>query len=387
MSQLDLQDIIKVYPNLEHHCAGSAPSKGRRCSYSTNAGNRARACALLAKGTKKLQAGQPVDALLKELAPLVLCLRYHQYQAPDLVARWKEDIHNFRQSQQAQSRRQMSGQNGSPNSEDLAGLQEQYEVLAERVSSALDNLHRIHDRLLIQESVVRSSRVGYYSRLETRLDRTRELNLDQWMTRVTASARRLHRIIDDERPLSSSPRLSTTRTESTQEQDREEPHQTAAEIDPERREDRSRSSLSPRSSTSSTRTGTSLAAETDPPTRATTSTTIVRRAVLRTSHSSSRINTVTARPRKAISRRPIEKDHDCGICLNALLDNPNNSDSDDQNNASSSENEEQEAVDLVWCKARCGNNFHSECLHQWIDSCNGSGQVPTCPTCRTCWMD
>ncbi|KAL1981261.1 hypothetical protein VTN96DRAFT_2860 [Rasamsonia emersonii] len=375
MSQLGLQDIIQVYPNLEHHCAGFAPSKGRRCRYPTNADNRARACALLAKGTKKLHAGQPVDALLEELAPLVLCLRYHQYQAPGLVARWKEDIHSFRMSQQAQHRRQMSRQYTSPYSGDLDELQEQYEGLAERVAIVLDNLHRIQGHLHAQESRVRFGSGGDNSHLATRLDLAQEI--------ITNSRRRLNRILDDER---SPPRLATQQTESTQ-QDGEEPHQTATETDPEQREDRSRSSHSPGSSTSSTRTSPSPTTAANPPTPAITSTTTARRSVLRISHSPSRDNTITARPRGGISRRSVERDHDCGICLDALLVNSNNSDDDSDSDSDASSGEKEEAVDLTWCKARCGNNFHSECLRQWINSCKTSGRDPTCPTCRTRWVD
>lgn len=371
MSQLGLQDIIQIYPNLEHHCAGFAPSKGRRCRCPINAGNRVRAYALLAKGTKKLHAGQPVDALLEELAPLVLCRQYHQYQVPGLVARWKEDLHSFRLSQQEQQQhlRQMSGQYTSPYSGDLVELQEQYEALAERVTLVLDNIHRIQGRHREQESRVRLDSGGYNSHPGTRLDLTRE--------RVTYSTTRLSPILDDQQ---STPRLATERTESTQ-RDREQ-RETATETDPEWREDRSRPSQSSESSTSSTPTSTSPTAVVNSLNRARTSIATARRSVLRVSHSLH--DTVTALPKGTVSRRSVERDHDCGICLDALVVNSNNSDAKGQDNEASNE---KEVADLTWCKARCGNNFHSECLRRWIDSCTASGRDPTCPTCRTGWMD
>jgi hypothetical protein len=36
---------------------------------------------------------------------------------------------------------------------------------------------------------------------------------------------------------------------------------------------------------------------------------------------------------------------------------------------------------VVWCKARCGVNFHKSCISEWL----GSARYPTCPTCRSNW--
>jgi hypothetical protein len=36
---------------------------------------------------------------------------------------------------------------------------------------------------------------------------------------------------------------------------------------------------------------------------------------------------------------------------------------------------------LVWCKARCGVNFHKRCIDQWLQTAHD----PTCPTCRSHW--
>jgi hypothetical protein len=391
MSQFNLQDIIRVYPNLEPYCAGFAPSKGRRCHNATNAANRARACALLDKGTMKLQAGQAVNGLLEELAPLVLCLRNHQNQASDLVVRWKRSIHGFRQSQRPENRRQSV----ETSSEDPVELQEQYAVLAERVTSALDNLHRFENRLLTQETRFRLGSHEVDSHLETRLERTRGPNLDRWMIQVTVSTRRLQQIIDDGDPLRSSSRLATAQTGSTEEREVEEPRHTERETGPGPRDERSQPSHPPRSSRSGTRPSTTPA-ERDVLVTPTTSTTAARRSVPRPSSHSSRPNrTINVRGGHTVSRRPIEEEEHCGICLETLLDNLRHDDTDDgydnedENSASSIEDEEGEeaAVDIVWCKARCGNNFHSECLYQWIDSCHANGRIPTCPTCRARWVD
>lgn len=334
------------------------------------------------KGPKKLQAGREIDALLEELAPLVLCLRNHQYQAPDLVARWKENIYSARQSQQADSRRQRSRRNTARNPEDLLELQEQYAVLTERITSTLDNLHHIQGRLLAQETVVRPGSRGH----DAHVDGMWEPNLDQWMTLVSTSARRLHRIIDDETPLSSSPRLATARGGRAQGRERDEPRHSVRATGAEQRADRPLSSHPPRSSRSTTSTSTSPA-EADPP-AAPTATTTAGRSVLPASHSSRSNRPVTTRPRHRVSRRSIEEDQECGICLETLVGNSNNSeDTGADENAFSNENEEGRTDDLVWCKARCGNNFHSECLSQWIDECYATDKIPSCPSCRGRWRD
>jgi len=42
--------------------------------------------------------------------------------------------------------------------------------------------------------------------------------------------------------------------------------------------------------------------------------------------------------------------------------------------------------ELVWCKAACGNNAHSECWDQWAAIKRGGGAAVTCVYCRTPWQ-
>jgi hypothetical protein len=42
---------------------------------------------------------------------------------------------------------------------------------------------------------------------------------------------------------------------------------------------------------------------------------------------------------------------------------------------------EGEEEELVWCKARCGVNFHKKCIDKWLET----SHAPTCPTCRSNW--
>ncbi|KAI9933986.1 hypothetical protein ASPWEDRAFT_168263 [Aspergillus wentii DTO 134E9] len=105
--------------------------------------------------------------------------------------------------------------------------------------------------------------------------------------------------------------------------------------------------------------------------------------------------------RKGITRRPIEGD--CGICILPLLDETvqpagdtqagdddadYESDTGDESDSASSVATVsiEESEELVWCKARCGINYHRNCLKTWIDTFRGKpGHSPTCPTCRSVW--
>ncbi|GAQ03659.1 hypothetical protein ALT_0980 [Aspergillus lentulus] len=77
MSYPNLSTILEVYPECEYNCYGASW--------------------LLKEGTRFLQHGLPVDGLLIELAPLVLCTRFHKYQANDLVRDWRAKLRAFQQ--------------------------------------------------------------------------------------------------------------------------------------------------------------------------------------------------------------------------------------------------------------------------------------------------
>ncbi|ORY09369.1 hypothetical protein BCR34DRAFT_615853 [Clohesyomyces aquaticus] len=63
-------------------------------------------------------------------------------------------------------------------------------------------------------------------------------------------------------------------------------------------------------------------------------------------------------------RKPIDGS-DCFICYSSF--------------------EEGEATD--YCKAACGNNVHKACIDQWIQALRTQYKTPTCPYCRTEWME
>jgi hypothetical protein len=67
------------------------------------------------------------------------------------------------------------------------------------------------------------------------------------------------------------------------------------------------------------------------------------------------------------SRKPIEGD--CPICFTPLEADASGGDKP------------------VYCKAACGNNFHTECFSQWAATKRASGSKVTCPLCRTEWQN
>ncbi|PYH72939.1 uncharacterized protein BO88DRAFT_173417 [Aspergillus vadensis CBS 113365] len=116
-----LSDILGIYPESQS-CVGWAPSQGRHCRNPTNARNRRHAVSLLDQGTRLLKAGQSIDHILEELAPLVLCRHYHQNQAAGLsntwVSRVDEYIAKHRSSPRISPSRSMPRRSPSPRMRD-----------------------------------------------------------------------------------------------------------------------------------------------------------------------------------------------------------------------------------------------------------------------------
>ncbi|KAL1977726.1 hypothetical protein VTN31DRAFT_585 [Thermomyces dupontii] len=99
-----LSNILGLHPSEETNCVGFAYTKGRRCKLRTNVFNRRTAWRLLEEGTRLLNSGEEcIDDILEELAPLLLCRRWHQYQAEDCVDEWTEKVRKFVQSRRARS--------------------------------------------------------------------------------------------------------------------------------------------------------------------------------------------------------------------------------------------------------------------------------------------
>ena len=110
-------------------------------------------------------------------------------------------------------------------------------------------------------------------------------------------------------------------------------------------------------------------------------------------------NTDSQRRTSQPNRREIEGE--CGICLCNLHSSQDedwdeeeesensggedhaddDQDDDDDDDDDDDTDDEEHPEELVWCKARCGVNFHKKCIDQWLETDHAS----TCPTCRSNW--
>ncbi|KAJ6013817.1 hypothetical protein N7540_008408 [Penicillium herquei] len=91
-----------------------------------------------------------------------------------------------------------------------------------------------------------------------------------------------------------------------------------------------------------------------------------------------------------IVRRPITGL--CPICLESLQKSGSFEKDDKLYFCSDSETEnyegfvEQKESMIMYCKSKCGNNFHLKCLQKWLKHTQDNLE-PTCPICRSIWTN
>ncbi|OQE12861.1 hypothetical protein PENFLA_c060G08612 [Penicillium flavigenum] len=353
-----LSEIIKLEPEREPWCAGYAPSQGRRCHARTNARGRSSAMMLLNDGTKNLRAGRNIDTLLEDLAPHVLCTRFHQSQASDLVRRWKRQVRTYLDSQVVSTPYTRPVRTSSRMIFETAetNMEERIAILHQRLRDAEEEIRRLkvaqsglpvtanprHHEGRNTSAVVNSSSMGSTSSPNPPVNRLNEtLRRDLTESSTNRSA------ITVPRPVQAQASRQTSAV----------------------------SISSPRSLNTPT----------------------VPRAFSRTGNRTSQNE--TSQP----SRREIEGE--CGICLNNLHgsqdedwdaeegsensggdghgdnDQDDNDEEDDSDDNDDNADDDEHLKELVWCKARCGVNFHKQCIDQWLET----DHAPTCPACRSTW--
>ncbi|CAG8288633.1 unnamed protein product [Penicillium salamii] len=373
---LSLSEILELEPEEEPWCAGYAPSQRRRCHIRTNSRGRSSAMALLDKGTEKLQAGRNIDNLLEDLAPHVLCTRFHQNQASTLTSSWRRKVRSYLDSQSTPTRSRATSStpraSRRPRSissepvdlameERIAELRRRIEALKElrRVESARSGRGRTtrsHSRETEDSSrTVSPSRLGSSSGGHVSQERYTERVAERASTEVTV------------RSVTAVPRPAQ------------------AHIAPSRR----------------------VSVSNQTPQSPSTGVSVPRRTVI--------YGRKSRLPQ--VSRREVEGD--CGICLCDLhgpqqavdwedetdsdSDDDEEDDSDDDEEDDDSEDDEDDSEDgeeeddsedddnyydaneyqeeLTWCKIGCGVNFHKKCIDKWLACAH------TCPACRSKWED
>ncbi|KAJ5520833.1 hypothetical protein N7463_001286 [Penicillium fimorum] len=355
-----LSEIIKLEPEQEPWCAGYAPSQGRRCHARTNARGRSSAMILLNEGTKDLRAGRNIDILLEDLAPYVLCTRFHQSQASDLTCRWKRQVRTYLDSQVA-----------SPPPARAVRLSSR-RVYQETVR--VDTEERtvlLYQGLCttLQEEITRLEFARYNLTITANPPARRESRSTSTVTSSSAG----HTSSRNTPPQSLIGRtVRRPSAESTNQSPITVPPPVQAQFSPQTREG---SVLSPRPASPS--------------------------AVVPVPRSAASPH--SQNETSQANRREVEGE--CGICLCHLHiseqgvdtdegeetnhnddddhhdDDDYDDDGDDQNNDESNEENKHQARQLVWCKARCGVNFHKQCIDLWLET----APAPTCPTCRSNW--
>ncbi|KAJ5741036.1 hypothetical protein N7493_000908 [Penicillium malachiteum] len=325
-----LSEIIKLEPENEPWCAGFAPSQGRRCHARTNARGRNAAMILLNEGTKDLRAGRSIDELLEDLAPHVLCTRFHQSQATSLANRWKQQVRTYLHSQPAlaQSTRterhlpqSTVPQSIEPSPERLASFPPQIR-LPSRVEPASYPSYRPSNIVTPPVYLNGGNTRQTFIPSTTRNTGSRGVNpedLDQRTLRRHSSVSSHPAVVAVPRP---------------------------AQVQVSRQ------------------------------TRAVSAPIAVARVTDNTEDQESQIETSQVR------RREVEGE--CGICL-CDLQPSHRAVRHEESESSARRNHNNEAElsgdMLVWCKATCGVNFHKQCIDQWLQTAH----APTCPTCRSEW--
>ncbi|KAJ5918156.1 hypothetical protein N7454_010531 [Penicillium verhagenii] len=440
-----LSQIIHLEPENEPWCAGYAQTQGRRCRNRTNARGRNCAMHLLDEGTEELRAGRCIENLLEELAPYVLCTRWHQSQASDLAARWQKQVRSFMQphpaprrgSTQQSTRRRVTaptpvtrGPATEPSldtiqsnyTEMLGQYVQRYEQAVARIAS-LEAARRSQFSALSAGNVNVNVNVDVNPRAPGRnsTNGIRDANGIEGLDSTTRNDTRSNPLRAP-RAISSRPNYSNYDQESLAHNQRvQRPsvnplhrRQTTPVSIPPSVNDVSilpaQENANPNTNRDLGRIETLAASRRNDtrddvrrPLQTISETNLIpaRERALETRNRALRTEEDTAerathqntrpspRQRSNITRRAIEGP--CGICLEELQEvessreeSYDDSDSDSDNGSyDDTDSDGEDERNLVYCKAQCGNNFHEACLTEWLDHIN----VPTCPMCRIEWED
>ena len=82
-------------------CVGIAHTAGRRCRNPIAYANQIEAAKLVAEMSRLDISSRDITYLLRELAPLVLCRRWHQNQVANMVNDWQKDVNDLRSKTEA----------------------------------------------------------------------------------------------------------------------------------------------------------------------------------------------------------------------------------------------------------------------------------------------
>ena len=317
----DLASILKL--DSSRTCVGWARTQGRRCRNPIAAHNQAAARLVLAEGDENLRAGRSIKSVLRNVAPLLLCRRWHQDQAGEVATEWCREVDSYQESRRTVSvaSQPISAQRYRDLTEILA------RGSAEQLAREELNLLQIRKR--------RQAAVAARAVTEREGNTSRTSQQEPRQLRIEAPE-----VHDRSEPV-------------------EEPSRGARETVPQSRVESPTSEAPPEPTSSSQETNhvpepvfseTPSDSEDVPPT---------------SPHLSPPVKESTP----TATRKPIA-DNPCYICYEDLV-------ADGQGRDRS---EEMAPHQLVWCKRQCGINFHRECMQAWSRTCDSHrDKTTTCP--------
>lgn len=432
-----LPRILGVAPDSDSHCVGFARTTGRRCELpASDKRGRAQAIRVLDEGTRLLESGfENIDEILEDLAPLLLCNCHHQGQAGVLVYEWSRKVEKFHEMRRASAR----FLSRSPSPTTYRGSERVHLFGTNRMAyttSESSSQRRISGTYVVETHLTERSDHSRSTRISSAPYRFN--NTGQHDTSSTTATTR-------NQSSSHTPRTpvgSTTPQSSFETSLRELVHQYLEErvrVELERRtlypsssngtnhdsqassdsltsnnDQEPRTTIS-RSGTFGPVTQTTVRAPritVNDPTPRQQTTASSRNSAQESSEAETSTPTVREPPRAVrnparqqtfqsgeVTRRHVEGE--CTICMLPLLDDDSDTPAgyEEEYDDSSSEYDEEESEaefehgyeHLVWCRKRCGNNFHRDCMNSWIRSFERrfeeSGRQPTCPICRAEWEE
>ncbi|EEA27198.1 hypothetical protein TMatcc_004523 [Talaromyces marneffei ATCC 18224] len=428
-----LSNILGVAPDFKNNCVGFATTKGRRCALpASNIRGRAQASRLLDEGTILLESGnENIDEILEELAPLLLCRQAHQNQAGQLVYEWSRKVEKFNERRRASAGFLL--RSPSPPLYHDSERARRYVALAQNAGRASPQRQASRTNIDETASIERddNSRSIRIRPAPSRFSDSEQVNIPSNVALANAEKMDQPRNHTPIMPL-----VSTTRWTPSEINLQTHHARLAEELYGFGLED---SGLHIYSSSS---VGTSYVShdlprrvDRDEPrtlrpessNRIPVPQTIFRTPRITISESTHRQPTAAPpRPAQAISEaetstisrestRPVQNparreasrseeitrrdvEGQCSICFLPLQEDESNlenryasEDSDDfsgqdEEGSAGSHDVQDGHEDLVWCRGRCGNNFHRECMNSWIETFENSEREPTCPICRAEWV-
>ena len=374
-------------------CVGHAPSKGRKCRNPIAAANREWASEILSRMESVDVMTANLKEHLEELAPRILCKRYHQNQAATMVSRWLREVESLKADRMRQRAQAVVP---SPSTSRPAPTW----VSPSRSAGDAISIPRVRPRQ-VQTPAISRSLPAPSQQLPTppttptrrRNHETGSITAPRPVPSTTPAPSPAH--TPSPTPIrSSTPVPSTTHAQppttvtsptpitpltpvTTPTPAPSPPAAGAAEPSPAPIEQYPEADLTPHTLSleecsicyEDIPTNTGISSECD-----------------HAFHASC-INTwlETQDPSQArqcpYCRSPWTRqkvEGDCCICLDRLLHNY------DDNGESDGRGESER--ELVWCKSRCGQNFHKQCMDSWLSASATRERMGRCPDCRADWV-